>query len=64
MEKLTIKSVDGLNVIGLDSEGVAVKVYKTNRIVGLQEGDKIQGYFMNDDNDPDSFYFEAVSKVQ
>jgi len=60
---VTIQSISGLEVKGVDDEGMILTVTKAHRIPDLKEGDLVQGYLLNDDENPDVFYLEAVQRV-
>lgn len=63
MITVTIQSISGLEVKGVDDEGVILTVTKAHRIPDLKEGDLILGYLLNDDENPDEFHLEAVQRV-
>lgn len=63
MITVTIQSISGLEVKGVDDEGMILTVTKAYRIPDLKEGDLILGYLLNDDENPDEFYLEAVQRV-
>lgn len=60
---VTITEVDGIHVLGVDSEGTEFFVAKTLRLDDIKVKDKVEGYVLFDEEMED-YFIEAIRKIE
>lgn len=60
METVKITKINEYEVFGVDNEGMELLVTKFHRLDNLKVGDMVEGFILNDEENEDDFYMEAV----
>lgn len=62
MNEVTVIQINGIHAYGKDEDGVVIRLVKCSRVPDLKAGDVVAGHYLNEDDDPDNFFFEVSHK--